>query len=147
MDLPHVDVHAVEIDAATDVVWSALLETMGQAGPGAAAYARIIGCADHRAGGPRPLAVGSTVPGFRVADAVSGSELALEGSHRFSAYALIFRLDPLPDRRTQLRAETRAVFPGRSGAVYRAVVIGTGGHAVLMRRLLTGIQRRSERPG
>jgi hypothetical protein len=78
-----------------------------------------------------------------VAVADPGRELVLEGRHRFSSYALVFRLERLGPGRSSLRAETRAVFPGPAGGVYRALVVGTGGHAVGMRRLLAGVRRRS----
>ncbi len=35
------------------------------------------------------------MPGFRVAAARPAEELALAGRHRFSDYALVFRLDPV----------------------------------------------------
>ena len=69
-DLPWVDEHASEIDAPASVVWPALLRTVERMTAGGAAprYARAVGCADTEAGGPRPLEVGSTVPGFHVAE-------------------------------------------------------------------------------
>ncbi|MEV0911542.1 hypothetical protein [Streptomyces hokutonensis] len=144
--LPHVDEHATAVAAGVDEVWRALTETLDRAysRPGWARYARLVGCADRTAAGPRPLAVGSVFPGFRVVGAVPGGELVLRGSHRFSAYAFVFRLDELAPGRTRLRAETRAVFPGPAGAVYRLLVIGSGGHAAGVRRLLAGIRRRAE---
>ncbi|MBK6017827.1 hypothetical protein [Streptomyces sp. MBT53] len=144
--LPRVDEHATVIAAGVDEVWRALTETLDRAcsRPGAARYARWVGCADRAVAGPRPLAEGSAFPGFRVAGAVPGGELVLRGSHRFSAYALVFRLDELAPGRTRLRAETRAVFPGPAGAVYRLLVIGSGGHAAGVRRLLAAIRRRAE---
>ncbi|MDV9174023.1 hypothetical protein R6V09_28450 [Streptomyces sp. W16] len=144
--LPHVDEHATLVAAGVDEVWHALTETLARAysRPGWARYARLVGCADRTASGPRPLAVGSVFPGFRVVGAAPGSELVLRGSHRFSAYAFVFRLDELAPGRSRLRAETRAVFPGAAGGVYRLLVIGTGGHAVGVRRLLAGIRRRAE---
>jgi hypothetical protein len=78
--------------------------------------------------------------------AVPELELALVGRHRFSSYALTFRIDRLGPDRTQLRAESRAAFPGVLGRAYRIAVIGTGGHAVAVRRLLTAVQRGSEQP-
>jgi hypothetical protein len=110
-----------------------------------ATYARIVGCDDYTAAGPRPYAEGSTVPGFRVVEAVMGSELVLAGQHRFSSYALIFRIEQVCSDRLQLRAESRAVFPGLAGGVYRLLVIGTGGHAVAVRHVLASIRDRSER--
>ncbi|MGW7265073.1 hypothetical protein [Streptomyces sp. NPDC054842] len=145
LSLPRVDEHATVVGADTADVWRALGETLDASFTrrGAVPYARLVGCADRTASGPRPLAEGSTFPGFRVAAAQPGRELVLEGRHRFSSYALVFRLEPLGPGRSLLRAETRAVFPGPSGRVYRALVVASGGHAVGMRRLLAGIRRRS----
>ena len=84
-------------------------------------------------GGP-----GQTVPGFRVAEAEPGRRLTLRGRHRFSQYELTFLLDD--DR---LRAQTRAAFPGLIGGLYRAAVIGTGGHRVATGRLLRQVARRA----
>ncbi|WP_427919888.1 hypothetical protein [Streptomyces sp. cg40] len=144
--LPRVDEHATVVAAGVDEVWRALTETLDRtcSRPGAARYARLVGCVDRAVAGPRPLAEGSAFPGFRVVGAVPGEELVLRGSHRFSVYAFVFRLDELAPGRTRLRAETRAVFPGPAGAVYRLLVIGSGGHAAGVRRLLAGIRRRAE---
>ena len=143
--LPYVDEHATVIAAAVDDVWPVLIETLDRSfsRAGMASYTRTVGCADCTASGPRPLAEGSTIPGFRVVTAVPGSVLALEGRHRFSSYALIFRLEQVSAGRSRLRAETRAAFPGLAGGVYRLLVIGTGGHVVAVRRLLSVIKRRS----
>jgi hypothetical protein len=94
---------------------------------------------------PHPLAAGSAFPGFHVELAEPQRELALAGSHRFSNYALIFRLDRLDASRTRLRAETRADFPQIKGSVYRALVIGTRGHVLVTRRLLAAAKQRAER--
>jgi hypothetical protein len=75
---------------------------------------------------------------------VPGRELVLQGRHRFASYALIFRIEDIGPRRSRLRAESRAAFPGRAGRLHRRLVIGTGGHVVGMRRLLSAIRRRSE---
>jgi hypothetical protein len=146
--LPHVDEHAVEVEAGTSETWEALLHAAERSFAGGAAppFARLLGCEDAAASGPRPLAAGSAIPGFHVAVAEPGSELALAGRHRFSRYALIFRLEVLAPGRTRLRAETRAEFPGLHGAAYRALVIGTRGHVVVTRRLLAAVKRRAERP-
>ncbi len=71
--------------------------------------------------------------------------LALEGQHRFSRYGLVFRLEETKDERTLLRAETRAEFPGLKGRVYRALVIGTRGHVMVVNRMLRAVRRRAER--
>jgi hypothetical protein len=145
-DLPWIDEHATEVDGPASVVWPALLRTVGRmtAGGMAPRYARAVGCADTEVGGPRPLEVGSTVPGFHVAELIPERLLVLRGSHHFSDYALSFRLEPLGGRRTRILAETRAEFPGLKGGVYRALVIGTRMHVLVTRRLLRLIARRVE---
>ncbi len=144
--LPWVDEHATELDAPPAVVWPALLRTVERMSAGSAAprYARLVGCADTEAGGPRPLEVGSTVPGFHVGALTPERLLALRGSHRFSDYELAFRLEPLGGVRTRLVAETRAVFPGLKGRAYRALVIGTRMHVLAVRRVQHGVAKRVE---
>jgi hypothetical protein len=145
--LPHIDEHATEVAAGAEAVWEALLRivegSFGSSRTGR--IAGLLGCADVVSSGPRPLAAGSTLPGFRVELAEPPRELALAGSHRFSNYALIFRLDRLDAGRTRLRAETRADFPQLKGSVYRALVIGTRNHVLVTRRLLNAIKQRAER--
>ena len=145
--LPHVDEHALTVDADREATWAALLRAAeaSVSSAGAPRYARLVGCADTEISGPRPLAVGSAYPGFHVAAATEPAELALAGSHRFSDYALIFRLDELADGCTRLRAETRAEFPGRKGALYKGLVIGTRLHVLATRRVLGATKRRAER--
>jgi hypothetical protein len=144
--LPYRDEHTTVVEAGADDVWRSLGETLDRSfsRPGANRYARLVGCADRTASGPRPLAEGSTFPGFRVAAAVPGRELVLGGRHRFSSYALVFRLEPAGPGRSRLTAETRATFPGPAGGLYRLLVLGTGGHAVGVRRLLAAVRRRAE---
>jgi hypothetical protein len=57
---------------------------------------------------------------------------------------LTFRLEPLDAHRSRLRAESRAAFPGVAGSVYRLLVVGSGGHVIGVRRLLSAVKRRSE---
>ncbi len=146
--LPHVDEHSLLVDASREATWEALLHVSEAMMSSAAAprYARLVGCADTEASGPRPLAEGSAFAGFHVAAAVAPEEFALAGSHRFSDYALIFRLEDGGDRgRTRLRAETRAEFPGLKGSAYRALVIGTRMHVLATSRVLAAVKRRAER--
>jgi hypothetical protein len=146
-ELPWIDEHATELDVTAAVVWPALLRTVETMMSGRAAprYAWAVGCADTEAGGPRPLEVGSTVPGFHVAELIPERLLALRGSHRFSDYALAFRLEPLGGVRTRLVAETRAEFPGVKGRAYRGLVIDTRAHVLAVRRMLGAVARRVER--
>ncbi len=145
--LPHVDEHALVVAAGRDATWAALLRAAeGSVSSGAAPrLARLLGCEDTAASGPRPLAEGSALPGFHVAVAVAPQELALAGGHRFSNYALVFRLDELDEGRTRVRAETRAEFPGLKGRVYRALVIGTRMHVLATRRILGAVKARAGR--
>jgi hypothetical protein len=145
--LPHIDEHTLVVEADRDTSWAALQRVVeaSVAAGGASRFARILGCADVAAAGPRPLAEGSVLPGFHVAAAVAPAELALAGSHRFSNYALIFRLDEFDGGRTRVRAETRAEFPALKGAVYKGLVIGTRLHVLATRRILSGVKRNAER--
>jgi len=142
--LPYIDEHAVTIEADRQAVWRSLLEMPDALN--SPSFARLLGCADAEASGPRPLTEGSIVPGFRVVTAEVPSELALAGHHHFSDYLLVFRLDELAPDRTRLRAESRGAFPGARGAVYRMLLMGTGGHVLVTRRMLAAVRRSAERP-
>ncbi|MFF9279277.1 hypothetical protein [Streptomyces griseosporeus] len=144
--LPFVDAHTTEVAADAGTVWHALGAALDRSFSGgrSTAVARLLGCADRTSSGPRPPVVGATLGGFRVTAADPGRELALLGRHRFSTYALVFHLEETGEGRTRVRAETWARFPGPAGALYRALVIGTGGHKVAVRRLLTSLQGRGE---
>jgi hypothetical protein len=116
--LPYIDEHAISIDANIGEVWAALLRVM---------------CRDP--------ADPSTVPvGFELDEAVEPRRLALKGRHPFAVYRWVFELDDLGER-TRLRALTWAAFPGPHGTVYRALVIGSGGHRVAVRRTLRRVKR------
>lgn len=145
--LPFIDEHSVEVAAGPEAAWDAIGDVVERTMSGGLGRrgARILGCADCETTGPRPLAAGSAFPGFRVDDSEPPRRLSLRGSHRFSDYALVFRLDGLGSERTRVRAETRAAFPGPHGSAYRAVVIGLRAHVLATRRLLDGIRRSAER--
>jgi len=143
--LPFVDEHGVLIEAPPDAVWESLCRVAegSFSAPLASRFARLVGCESTEDSGPRPLAEGSSIPGFAVARAVPGSELALVGRHRYSEYALLFRL-AADGGATRVRAETRARFPGASGRLYRAAVIGSRMHVLVTMRLLGAVKRRAE---
>jgi hypothetical protein len=88
----------------------------------------------------------STVPiGFVLDEAQPSERFALKGRHPFAVYRWVFELDPeletAPDdtANTRVRALTWAEFPGIHGKIYRALVIGTGGHRVAVRWTLKRI--------
>ena len=146
-DLPFVDEHAVEVAATPARAWDAVREVLGGTFRGRATelIARLLGAAHTHSSGD-PGEAGSAFAGFVVAGADPPVELTLEGEHRFSRYALIVRIDPLAQRACRVRAETRAVFPGLRGRLYRAAVIGTGAHVLVVNRLLRAIRGRAEHP-
>lgn len=145
--LPYVDEHATFVDASAERTWDALIAVVaGQgASPVGHRVAQALGCVADSVSG-EPGAIGSTIPGFIVSRAVPPAVLALMGEHRFSRYALIFRIaeqgQGLPVR---LSAETRAEFPGRSGALYRTLVIRTRGHVLATNAILRQVRRRAQR--
>lgn len=133
-------------------MWSALGEVLQRAFAGRreTRLATVLGCRDRTEHGS-PLEVDGRIPGLRVTRAQPPGEVVLEGEHRFSRYALIFRIDPAGSGSASIRAETLATFPGLLGAAYRLAVIGTRGHVLVVRGLLRRVRERAEhterRPG
>jgi hypothetical protein len=109
--LPRIDDHAIVVDAPVTEAWAAVLDELDGATSGSLAttYARVIGCKPSRESGPRPLKLGSTVPGFTVTSAVAEEELVLTGHHVFSTYELSSGCGLLG--RTGPRSEPRAARP------------------------------------
>ena len=144
--LPHIDEHGILVLAPVEVVWEALVgvNDAAFARSRAGRVARALGCAHTEVSGPIDR-IGSTVPGFIVARVVEPAVLALEGQHRFARYGLIWSVEPTKDEQTLLRAETRAQFPGIKGRIYKALVIGTNGHVLVVNRLLRAVKRRAEK--
>lgn len=134
MELPYIDEHSQRVDAPADMVWAALLKVLRRQMGGSSPIARILGCDPAQSTAEFAGRPGETVPGFRVVEAEPGRRLALRGRHRFGDYALTFILDG-----GRLRAQTHAAFPGVLGRLYRAAVIGSGGHRIATRRLLRQI--------
>ncbi len=139
-DLPLVDEHEIVSPASADRVWESLLDYVGGIDSvWTRAYAHLVGADPRDTKGTLP-SDGSAVPGFAVTQATPGRRLVLAGRHWFSRYGLIFDLAERPDG-TVLRAQTRAEFPGIHGRAYRLLVIDSGIHRVLVRRILRGIAR------
>jgi hypothetical protein len=134
-ELPFVDEHRIRIPAARDHVWRTLRRHVDSSlGIGARNPLTWIL-------GTRPRA------GFAVEREVPGEQLSMAGRHRFSRYRLVFDLSDIADGATQLSARTFAVFPGRRGRSYRALVIGTGAHVVATKQILRSIRRSATRLG
>jgi len=112
--LPYIDEYAMPVPTDRAATWQALLRVM---------------CRDPQ----NP----ATVPiGFVLDEATPPERFALKGRHWFASYRLVFILSELPDGSTRLAAQTWAAFPGVKGRLYRALVIGSGGHRVVCRRML-----------
>jgi hypothetical protein len=143
--LPPIDEHGTEIAADPEQVWEALAASLPRmlSTRRSVRFAQLLGCAFTESRG-EPTAIGSTVPGFIVSRSIRPSVLALLGQHRFSRYALVFRIDRLGIGRSRLRAESRAEFPRVRGRLYRTLVIGSRAHVLAVRRMLGAIRRRAE---
>ena len=143
--LPYVDEHAIGVNATERETWEALLETMPRVlDSGFSRRFGVLVGVEHGAASGEFGTIGSTLPGFVCSRAVEPSVLALLGQHRFARYALVFRVERT-GAGARLRAETRAEFPGARGRVYRALVIGSRGHVLGVRRILGAVKRRAER--
>jgi hypothetical protein len=145
-ELPLLDEHVVRTSADSERVWRALPAALSAAfaHTRGSALARLLGCRDRGDGEQFAAVEGATIPGFRAARVDPPRELSLEGRHRFARYALAFRVVPRADG-ASIHAVTRAEFPGLHGALYRIVVVGSGGHSIVTKRILKSIARRAER--
>ena len=139
--LPFLDEHRERVDVPADVAWTALVGVLRRRMGGAGSFARVLGC-DSLVGTPGFSGrVGETLPGFRVVDSEPGRRLVLRGQHRFARYALTFLIDG-----NELCARSEAEFPGIHGRLYRALLMGTGGHQLVTRGLLRQVARAAGRP-
>ncbi len=145
-DLPPIDEHALEIDAPAEVAWAALFPTLAGSldGRPQRRLADWLDARDQIAEGDLHHP-GGTLPGLVVARSVAPVMLALMGEHRFSSYALVFRIDLLPGQRCRVRAETRATFRGIGGRLYKLGVLGSRGHVLVVRHMLRRLRKQAER--
>lgn len=145
--LPYIDEHSIVIDATREHVWGVLAPALRTelGGTATAPLTRLLGLfpAESRGNWRGTLQPGDALPGFAVAETSVPKRLTLRGRHRFSRYALVLELDATGASRCTLRAQTWAEFPGLTGRAYRALVIGTGGHRLVVRRLLRNVARRA----
>ena len=142
--LPYVDEHAAIVPAPRERVWAAL-----------ESYARTLTGPQGLVHGLLTRALGTTPrAGFEVVASVPGELLRLGGRHRFSSYVLEFSLSdthahgtgtggPPAPASTRVAARTYAAFPGPLGRAYRVLVIGSGGHALSVRRMLEAVRARA----
>lgn len=144
--LPPIDEHEIEVDAPAEATWAALFPTLEDSFDTkfSRRYSQKVGARETDCHGDLHHP-GGTVPGFVVSRSIAPVMLALLGEHKFSKYAVVFRIDLLPGQRSRLRVETRAQFTGAKGRFYRIGVLGTRGHVLVVRRLLRSIKRRAER--
>jgi hypothetical protein len=147
--LPFVDEHSISVDATPEQAWDALVHVLASGFSNSVfgrTAARRLECVPGERSGDLPT-IGSTIPGFIVCRSISPAVLALMGEHRYSRYALIFRITEREGAPLLVSAETRAEFPGRSGRAYRTLVIGSRGHVFATRSVLRGIRKRAQHPG
>ena len=115
--LPYIDEHAITVAANRAETWSAVLRTI---------------CRDPHDPTAVPI-------GFVLDEARPPERLALTGRHPFATYRWVFELDAVAPQRTRVRSATWAHFPGLHGKTYRALVIGTGAHRLVVRQTLKRI--------
>ena len=135
--LPFVDEHQVVVGGSVAQVWERLIRLLPSFASGGP-LVHVLGTEPRDASGTIP-AVGSSLAGFKVERSVPGQLLVLTGRHRFSRYALTFTLTAQGDE-TLLAARTNAAFPGVHGFLYRQLVIGSGAHRVVVKRLLNRLR-------
>lgn len=146
-DLPHIDEHVVDIAADSDAVWTALIRTIktSLSSSRMRLAARLLRCDPGELSDWSQPTAGDSLPGFRIAAVQPPSLIVLAGKHRFSEYAFIFRIDET-NGGARCSAESRARFPGWRGRLYRAAIIGSRGHQLVVRRMLREIKRTAEHP-
>jgi hypothetical protein len=130
--LAFIDEHSVEVHAPLARTWDAVTKL-----------------ASRLAERPLPRAFAwlwqlEPAAGFAITSSSTPERMGLSGRHRFADYELAFELHPTQDG-VEVRARTSADFPGTAGRLYRALVIGSGGHRVAVAAMLRRIRRAAER--
>jgi hypothetical protein len=143
--LPYIDEHSTCVGAPPERTWAALIAVgAGMRGPaGPLGWLMRLEPALASGDWSRGVEAGATLPGFVVEQACPPSRLALVGRHRFSRYALVFELENRGPDGTRVRARSWGAFLGLHGRAYRALVIGSGAHRLVVRRLLRRIEERA----
>jgi hypothetical protein len=141
--LPYIDAHGIEVAAGAEATWAALVRVARESLGGAAGawVGRALGVEPAHPSGrwAADLEAGTAMPGFTVERVRYAELLSLRGHHRFSRYRLDFELAAAAPDRSHVWARTWAEFPGLAGAAYRALVIVSGGHGLVVRRMLRRI--------
>ncbi len=147
-DLPFIDEFEAMVAAPPEAVFLAASRRVARsfAAPAGRAFAAVLGCVPRGDTFTSPPQEGQEAIGFRVAKVDQPGLLVLEGRHRFAAYRLSLLIDASGHDQSRLRVRTDAAFPGFKGALYRALVIGSGAHAFVVRRVLDAIARQAVRP-
>lgn len=83
--------------------------------------------------------------GFVLEEADPPKRLAAKGEHWFSRYGIVFTLDEADSTHTRLTIDSYGAFPGIHGRVYRALVVGSGGHRVIVREMLRRMASQAEK--
>jgi hypothetical protein len=130
--LSYIDEYDARVEGPPELTWTAVTRALRGQLKGFPALVRVLGASPaERSGDWNGDLTGATLPGFEVVDAQRPERLELRGRHRFARYSLVFLIDG-----ERVRAQTYADFPGVKGRVYRALVIGSGAHRVITKRLL-----------
>jgi hypothetical protein len=146
--LPCIDEHEISVNVPASVAWTALVAVFGRltTRPTSRIFAKAVRCRPNRAIGTA-VTVGEALPGFLVARCEVPKEWALEGEHLFSRYAVTFQIASVDSEHCRVAAQSSAEFPGLHGKIYRTIVIGSGGHAIGVRRILRSIKTKAEHSG
>ena len=128
-ELPFIDAHEVILGLEPIGAWQCLQTVVGRSA--------LLG--------PR---------GFPQRQATPPRCLRLAGAHLFASYELCFELDDVRACSdggtapvTRVRATTHARFKGVHGRLYRMLVIGSGAHALIVRRFLRSMRHRAQADG